>query len=201
MSYESDSLNRFLKETSDFASRIHEDYKLSKKFFIEIQHKTDFASIFQQTKSKELLEACKAFGRVNKEWIKKYPDVIKEFRQVVAFVVEELKKVKGIDVTISGEKVSISFNEKQFVYYFDQNLEKENNFAISPNDKTKIAEEENKIVGEFADLISLDLHLESLMEYVDKLNQHYQALRMCDELERISDINSPELVRNMHLLS
>lgn len=158
-SYE-EAIERFFLESRDLGIKIHNDYQQAKKIFEAIEKSVNFESIITQTNSTDLIKECNSFGSVILDWVNEYPRILNNYRQILAIVIEDLKEIKGINVTQSSNNLKLKFNSKEFVYYFNDNvLLDSSNITISEANKEEIALEENRIVQELAEIISLDLYI------------------------------------------
>lgn len=196
--YES-ALSRFIDESRAFGERIHNDYREAASILEKIEKDTDFDSIIAQIKSDRLVHECRRFASLIKDWAENYPRVLDEFRKVLALIIDDLKDIRGVSISQSGRNISISFDEHDFIYYFEQNLPTESGkLSIREEDKVHIAKKENRIVQEIAEILSLDMHLEGFMEYLGSITESYKINDRASYVESVRDVNDSKFIENMH---
>ncbi len=201
-SYE-EAIEKFFTESRDLGIGIHTDYEQAKRIFEAIEKNVNFESIITQTNSTELIKECNAFGSIILDWVDRYPKLLNNYRQILAIVIEDLKEIKGITVIKSGNNLKLNFNNEEFNYNFNNNMNlNSSNIIISENDKEKITLEENKIVQELAEVISLDLYILDWLEHIESLNSTYHVKMIAQVIKNMTKIvSSEELVTNLNMIS
>jgi hypothetical protein len=200
-SYE-EAIERFLNESRDLGIEIHNDYVQAKKIFEAIEKNVNFESIITQTKSEELIKECNAFGSVILDWIERYPRLLNDYRKILKIIIDDLKEIKGISVTQFGHDIILKLDTKEFLYYFNDNIQINlSNIIISEKDKEKIALEENKIIQELAEIISLDLYILSWLEHIELLNNTYNIKAVAHTIRNINIIIPQDLVKDLNVVA
>ncbi|MGV8140823.1 MAG: hypothetical protein ACP5NW_00105 [Candidatus Woesearchaeota archaeon] len=197
-----DSISKFFLESKNLGERIHTDYMQAKKIFEAIEKNVNFESIIIQTNADELIKECNSFGAVILDWIEQYPRLLNDYREILKIVINALKDVKGITVTQSSNTVNLKFNDKEFIYYFNNNIASNSpNLLISDAHKEEIAKAENKIVQEISEIISLDLYVLTWLNHIEMLNNQYNTKAIAYTIKNISSVNSPELVKDLNAIA
>lgn len=197
-SYE-EAIEKFFIESRDLGIEIHNNYIQAKRIFEAIEKNVNFDSIITQTKSEELIKECNAFGLVILQWIDKYPVLLNNYRQILKIIIDDLKEIKGITVNQSGNNINLQFNNREFIYYFNSNIQiNSSNIIISEKDKEKIALEENRIVQELAEIISLDLYILSWLEHIEFLNNTYDIKTVAHTIKNINTVTPQDLVKDLN---
>jgi hypothetical protein len=204
MADDSNKLERFLNESMTLGRRMQEDSAAAKKIFEALKKKTDFETIIAQrrARSDDFLAECKAFARAIETWNRDYPHLLDDFRTVLNIVITDLEHVAGIRISRSGSDVSINFNQRDFVYRFEQNYSgRVGTFSVSESDKELIAKREYRIVQEISEIISLEMHLLVFLNHIASLSNRYDIMNVCAAVQRASDVDGPDFLKNMHALT
>jgi len=200
-SYE-EAIERFLTESRDLGIGIHNDYTQAKRLFEAIEKNVNFESIITQTKSEDLIKECNAFGSLILDWIERYPRLLNDYRKILKIIIDDLKEIKGINVVQFGNSITLKLDTKEFIYYFNDNIQlNSSNITISERDKEKIVLEENKVIQELAEIISLDLYILSWLEHIELLNNTYNIIAVTHTIKNNTTITPPELVKNLNIVA
>jgi hypothetical protein len=190
-----DTITMFLTQAQSLGVEIHTDYQKAKQIFEAIEKDVNFDSLISRIASENLLKECQSFGSTLLKWNDTYPKILNDYRQILNIVIEDLKKINGIIITESDSKISITFDSKEFIYHFNENVMLEGpNVKVSDNSKNLIALEENKIVQEISDILSLDKYIKGLLEHIKLINNTYNIQAAAYRLQSMMKVDSPELI-------
>lgn len=196
-----ESMYHFLKKSSMFGERIHSDSRKAKEIFSQIKLGTNFESVIGQTKSKNFLVECHAFANAIKRWCREYPGLLRDFKGGISFVIAEMQSVDELKVTVNGKHAYIIFNKRQFHYCYTQSrLRGFGRLKISKEHEKLVLKKENRIVQEIAEIISLELHIETFLNFIEMQIKLKKVEYVCNEILLMKDINSPNLVNYMHII-
>jgi len=180
----------------DFAKRLHEDTKKARELITELDKATNYKAVLVKSKSSQenFLEQSKSFAHAIQTWTSDYPKLLKEFQNILSTLLTSLSS-SGYIIVRTFPTLSISFNEKQFIYQLqhqqnsniaDLNLTsiKTKSGAEITAKEEELAKKENNLIKEFAEIVALEYHLLLFLEKIQKSISEKKIPTVADQIRK-----------------
>jgi len=163
-----------------FAKKLHQDTQKARELITELEKATNYKAVLvkAQKSQEDFVEQAQSFAHAIQTWISDYPQLLKEFKNIISTLITSLQS-SGYIIVRTFPTINISFNEKQFIYQLQhphnspvanlnlESIQTKNGAQITAKEE-ELAKKENNLIKEFAEIVALEYHLLIFLEKIEK---------------------------------
>jgi hypothetical protein len=198
-----DDIPKLLETAINFSKKIHDDSQKAQSLLRMIKKDTNFENIMLNLNSNSFLEECRTFADIIHDWIAEYPGLMIQFAGLLETISADLNETYNIGHEKISGGINVNYQKKDFRFFFDPNMKKKgSNFSMDEETQLLLDREENKVVQELSELLSLELHIKAFLAAVDDKARSEHIVKTCEQIHATSSTRDPYFVANMqHLIN